>query len=304
MRDVQSKSNYVCYNDEFTLKFVITSLCILDVQNSEKHQSRHFSIEISLDGNTIVFDNIETDEKWQMKNCLGKKMIVKASNDEFAEKLAHRPLKVSLIQGDVEIGSQTIRPSDCFVNSVRDKTFSSETLCKCLEFNKVSEIEAKLSLIFQIDKTSISSKLDENDGELNKKLEMTAITNKIPISTKLCHDEKEMKKLQPNTTTQQKSIKRICSECFEDLSVLPDSAKCPKCLYHRKLHQKLTQSKFDSSKLFESVDIRKCIKSILGEILVDIKEISNPECQKEKCKKIKRKSCMRKLKSLKTFHRK
>lgn len=69
-----------------------------------------------------------------------------------------------------------------------------------------------------------------------------------------------------------KSVNRICSECFEDLSVIPDGAPCPKCAFHAQLQRKLISLKSKKTKSQENEKIRGCIKSILEEIFLEEKD--------------------------------
>lgn len=69
-----------------------------------------------------------------------------------------------------------------------------------------------------------------------------------------------------------KSVNRICSECFEDLSVVPYDAPCPQCAFHAQLQRKLISFKSEEVITEKSEKIRDCIKSVLEEIFLDEKE--------------------------------
>ena len=66
--------------------------------------------------------------------------------------------------------------------------------------------------------------------------------------------------------------KRICHECFEDLSVLPCNASCPNCAHHDQLQRKLISLKSQKVKKQESEQIRNCIRSVVEEIFFDTKD--------------------------------
>lgn len=65
---------------------------------------------------------------------------------------------------------------------------------------------------------------------------------------------------------------RVCSECFEDLTVLPSGAPCPKCACHKQLNRKLIMCKSDKVKSKETEKIRECLKSALTEAFLDAKD--------------------------------
>lgn len=264
---------------EFTFKFAITSFCLGRYDNDDENllssceASKNFTIEISFDRNVISIENIEVNDRGQATKCMGAKMNVKASsNEKFADILATHPIEFRLTQKTFEIGSQTLRPSDCFVNLTKSKTFSCETLCKRVNIVKDGKVNAKFSLILLIEKTTTNEM--PREGEMNDvKLRKTLISN----STAETCDRKEIDKVFSDKTSTsktainnpQKSIKRVCSECFDDLSVLPPNAKCPKCSYHRRVHKEIAQSRLlDERNFFENVNIQKCIKSALEDLFI------------------------------------
>lgn len=276
----------------FTLKFAVTSLCLAKHRNDDVSDSllasvENLSLEISFDQNVIAMENITTDESGQMRNCLGAGMSIEASsNEEFADKLATHPIVFRLIQpSDVEIGSQTLRPSDCFVNSTKSETFSCATLCKRVNIiGGDGRVNAKLSLILLIEKTSQAAVATMVGGMDDVKLKTTteplANSNKVnPTAVEMCHRRKIEKVSCSSSSSSalsrmainipQKSIKRVCSKCFDDLSVLPGDAKCPKCSYHRRVHDEIAHSKRLDEKMraLENVNIQKCIKLALEELL-------------------------------------
>lgn len=277
----------------FTLKFAVTSLCLAKHRNDDVSDSllasvENLSLEISFDQNVIAMENITTDELGQMRNCLGAGMSIEASsNEEFADKLATHPIVFRLIQrSDVEIGSQTLRPSDCFVKSTKSETFSCATLCKRVNIiGGDGRVNAKLSLILLIEKTSQAAAATLVGGMDDVKLKTTtqplANSNKVnPTAVEMCHRRKIEKVSCTSSSSSsalsrmainipQKSIKRVCSKCFDDLSVLPGDAKCPKCSYHRRVHDEIAHSKSldEKTRALENVNIQKCIKLALEELL-------------------------------------
>lgn len=275
----------------FTLKFAVTSLCLAKHRNDDVSESllasvENLSLEISFDQNVIAMENITTDEFGQMRNCLGAAMSIEASsNEEFADKLATHPIVFRLIQrSDVEIGSQTLRPSDCFVKSTKSETFSCATLCKRVNIiGGDGRVNAKLSLILLIEKTSQAAAATVGgmeDVKMKTTIQPLANSNKVnPTAVEMCHRRKIEKVSCSSSSSSalsrmainipQKSIKRVCSKCFDDLSVLPGDAKCPKCSYHRRVHDEIAHSKRLDEKMraLENVNIQKCIKLALEELL-------------------------------------
>lgn len=254
---------------EFALKFAVTSLCLAKHHNDDSSLAHeNLSLEISFDRHVIAMENIETNGLGQTERCYGAEMRVEASsNVEFADKLASHPLLFRLIQrSKVEIGSQTLRPSDRFVNSSKSKTFSCETLRKQVNIiGGDGRVNAKLSLILLIEKTS-------QVGE-----ETSSSSSSTTAS--LCQQRKEIEKVSSLSSRSktaiisipQKSIKRVCSECFDDLSVLPGDAKCPKCEHQRRVHEEIAHSKLiDKMRKLGNVNIEKCIKSALEELLLGV----------------------------------
>lgn len=65
---------------------------------------------------------------------------------------------------------------------------------------------------------------------------------------------------------------RVCTECFEDLTVLPNNEACPKCTARSKHHHRLVSFKSENSKQCESQKMRECIKSIFEEIFIETKD--------------------------------
>lgn len=82
-----------------------------------------------------------------------------------------------------------------------------------------------------------------------------------------------------------KPPKRICSECFEDLSVLPGDTPCPKCTYNAQLERKLVVFKSEEVKADECEKVRDCIKSIFEELFFEAKDRLLDDWQRLKCKK-------------------
>lgn len=75
-----------------------------------------------------------------------------------------------------------------------------------------------------------------------------------------------------STANCKKLATRVCSECFEDLTVLPSDAPCPKCACHKQLNRKLIACKSDKVKSQETEKIRECLKSALTEAFLDAKD--------------------------------
>lgn len=69
-----------------------------------------------------------------------------------------------------------------------------------------------------------------------------------------------------------KSIARICSECFEDLTAMPEDSTCPKCIHNANLQRKLVSFKSEHVKGQETQKVRDCIKSIFEEIFLEAKD--------------------------------
>ena len=64
---------------------------------------------------------------------------------------------------------------------------------------------------------------------------------------------------------------RICPECFEDLSVIPNKASCPKCTERSRFQPKLLDMRSECTKNEMSQDIRDHIKSVFEEIFFETK---------------------------------
>lgn len=64
---------------------------------------------------------------------------------------------------------------------------------------------------------------------------------------------------------------RICSECFEDLSEIPEKYPCPKCERHKELMRTISFKSPREVKREES-KTRNCVRSIFEEILLKDKE--------------------------------
>lgn len=63
-------------------------------------------------------------------------------------------------------------------------------------------------------------------------------------------------------------VNRICSECFEDLSVVPHNAPCPKCDAYKRQLQHVVSFKSEKQQRREEEKIRSCLRSIFEEILL------------------------------------
>lgn len=90
------------------------------------------------------------------------------------------------------------------------------------------------------------------------------------------------------------SVNRICSECFEDLRVIPRNAPCPKCAHQKQLQRKLVSLRSSKAKNKQAADFKDCIKSVFEEIFMETKNKLitdwNRLNQKKKPKKTHKKS--------------
>lgn len=121
----------------------------------------------------------------------------------------------------------------------------------------------------------------------------------------ICHDcgglassENSSKKVQP--VQRCRSSIRTCSECFENLSSLPDNASCPKCACKAQLYRKPVSFKSYESKLAEKQATRACLKELFEEIFFEERDRLEQNWQRlkgaKKCKKLKKTECNKKRK--------
>lgn len=88
---------------------------------------------------------------------------------------------------------------------------------------------------------------------------------------------------------------RICPECFENLTVIPNDAPCPNCLQRAQLQRKPISFLRESQKTEQDQMIRDSIKSIFEEIFLETKDKlindwNRLKCAKKKLKKQKKKN--------------
>lgn len=87
------------------------------------------------------------------------------------------------------------------------------------------------------------------------------------------------------------SVKRICSECFDDISLIPRNARCPNCFQHEQLHRKLVSLKSPAIKNQQNGEIRNCIKSLFEDIFMETRnELVNDWKRLKRSKKNPKKS--------------
>ncbi|CAO1426544.1 unnamed protein product [Diamesa tonsa] len=125
-------------------------------------------------------------------------------------------------------------------------------------------------------------------------------------STKIiCHDcgglassENSLKKVQPLQRC--RSSVRTCSECFENLSILPDNAPCPKCACKAQLYRKPVSFKSLETTVAEKQATRECLKELFEEIFFEERDRLEQNWQRlkgtKKCKKQKKTECNKKRK--------
>lgn len=100
-------------------------------------------------------------------------------------------------------------------------------------------------------------------------------------------------KFEENKNTQN-CKNRVCSECFEDLSVIPGNTPCPKCIFRTQLQRKLVSFKSKKVKTQENRKVRDCIKSIIEEIFFDAKDRLLEDWQRLKRKPKKKSKILKK----------
>lgn len=96
------------------------------------------------------------------------------------------------------------------------------------------------------------------------------------------------KKLSPAHIEKQESKKilnRICSECFEDITPIPNNAPCPKCEQHKRLLKNIVCFKDKKQLENEEYKTRKCVRSIFEEILLADEEQIDKDIMRLKQKK-------------------
>ena len=119
----------------------------------------------------------------------------------------------------------------------------------------------------------------------------------------ICHDcgglassENSLKKIQP--VLRCRTPVRTCSECFENLSVLPDHAPCPNCACKAQLYRKPVSFKSVETKLAEKQATRECLKELFEEIFFEERDRLEQNWQRlkgaKKCKKPKKTECNKK----------
>lgn len=96
---------------------------------------------------------------------------------------------------------------------------------------------------------------------------------------------------------------RTCSECFENLSSLPDNAPCPYCACKAQLYRKPVSFKSNESKLVEKQATRECLKELFEEIFFEERDRLEQNWRRLKGikngKKPKKAECIKKRKSKK-----
>lgn len=142
------KFNTYCTEDaEFSLKFVITSLSLID-----KDKSTGFTdilVNITFDGNVIKIENIEEPgEDGTIQ--IGREIIFQITPEKFAEKLRTSPIMLNLSRGCIELGDIKIDLTSCFIDSIKCDEFSSQTVFLEEKFMNGETENAQMTLFLQV----------------------------------------------------------------------------------------------------------------------------------------------------------
>lgn len=100
---------------------------------------------------------------------------------------------------------------------------------------------------------------------------------------------KTPRKCQSQQSTVVEPKPRICSECFENLTVVPNDAPCPNCSQRAQLPRKPVSFQCESQKAEQNEMIRDNIKSIFEEIFLETKDKLINDWNRLKCPKKKKK---------------
>jgi hypothetical protein len=127
---------------------------------------------------------------------------------------------------------------------------------------------------------SVSGVTCENKEDLAQNLSLDCLTKVL----------EDIKCSKPKKCKQKCKIpvNRICSECFEDLSVVPHNAPCPKCDAYKRQLQRAVSFKSEKQQKEEQEKIRNCLRSIFEEILLGDKARVEKDMKRLKGEKKKR----------------
>lgn len=161
-------------------------------------------------------------------------------------------------------------------------------------------------------KSDIATSLDHDDFRDDQKtpclacggMSVSGVTcDNIEAFTKICETNLLPKKCEKNSLTKiceqikrpkapkcEIPVNRVCSECFEDLSVVPHNAPCPRCDAYKRQLQRAVSFKSEKQQKCEQEKIRNCLRSIFEEILLGDKARVEKDMKRLKGERKKRKN--------------
>jgi hypothetical protein len=146
----------ICQEEaEFSLKFVITTLLLTDVDEFKKFED--ILVAITFDGNVIKIEDFEENEEGGIA-FVGRGQDLRLTPEQLVGKLRNCPIMINLSRGCNDLGTVKLDISECFVDAVMCEEFSSETCHNDFKFNKDDEENATITLVFQLsrkDETSL-----------------------------------------------------------------------------------------------------------------------------------------------------
>lgn len=210
--------------------------------------------QVSREVNLNVFKGLKTPKK-----LAETKSIEKISNDSS---LSYSCSGIST-SGSTDREPLDADDSELFHRTTSSKTKSSRSKCQ-------SDIAASLDICdYSGDQQTYCNACE--------KFSISGVTCDNKSLTKIqqvlfCKSEEKIPLVCDPCKVLTPAKKRICQECFEDLTVLPCNAPCPNCARHAQLQRKLISFKSQKVKKQEGEQIRNCIRSIVEEIFFDTKD--------------------------------
>ena len=238
--------------EDFEKQSVSTDLKF--IKEDEMNGLMAIIFQASREGNSNVFKSLKKSKK-----------PVKIENVEKISDIS----SLSLAYSDISTSGCTDQePLDADDSELNHRTTSSKT--KSSRSKCQSDIAASLDICdYSGDQQTYCNGCEKFSisGVTCDNIKLNKIKRVLPCTSeeKILMNSVPCKVLPP-------AKRRICSECFEDLTVLPCNAQCPICAHHAQLQRKLISFKSQKVKKQEGDQIRNCIRSIVAEIFLDTKD--------------------------------
>lgn len=222
---------------DFSLKFVITSLSLMDSDELDD-----VLVSITFDSCVIKIENLEENDDGEMKP-VGRELVLQLPPEKMSEKLRACPIMLNLVRGCDELGTQKLIITDCFADAVKCEEFSSETVKSELKFVTDGKENASMDFVFQVSRSDENSVVRSVKAKKGKKTDFkeeistfessdTSFSDDVTDPSFASHaDLPTMEPIQPPTTlarpTSSLNSKSSRFKCCSDIAASLDVCDFP-----------------------------------------------------------------------------